>query len=101
MTGIPFSHHTGRNTRTLMKATLLSYLTLFEIYYHTVHYLSCFTLVSKQGLEVYFSPQNIHLQDFCHDFAYHTGLYVHLLQMLVNCRSNNYRISRSIRRTFF
>ena len=90
LTGISFPHNGGRNTRTLMKATILSYPTLFEIHYHTVHYLSCFTLVSKQGLKVYFNPQNTYLQDFCHDFAYHTGLYVHLLQILVYSWSNNY-----------
>jgi hypothetical protein len=58
-----------KHTYTLMKAKFLSYLTLFEPYYHTVHYLSCFTLVSKQGLKVYFSPKNIYLQDFCHNLA--------------------------------
>jgi hypothetical protein len=40
--------------------------------------------------ESVFQPTKIYLQDFCHDFAYHKGLYVHLLQMLVYCWSNNY-----------
>lgn len=88
--GISIPCDGGRNTRTLMKATFLSYLTLFKIYYHTVHYLSCFTLVSRQGLKVYFSPQNIYLQDFCHAFAYQTGLYVYLSEMLAYYLSNNY-----------
>jgi len=90
LTEISFPHDERRNTHTLMKATFLSYLTLFKIYYHIVYYLLCFTLVSKQGLKVYCSPKNIYLQDFCHDFAYHTSPYVHFFQVLVYCWSNIY-----------
>ena len=79
----------GEETHTLMKATFLSYLKLFELYYHTVHYLSCFTRFQTM-FESVFQPTKHTSAGFCHDFAYNTSLYVHLLQMLVYCWSNNY-----------